>query len=97
MAEKIFIVMIDGRFIEGVAHAPGERVELKPEVAHEIVAHGWARFANAPDAPTARKAFSDLIVAQMRRADPQSRWSLPGLHGGLTLGTGSVSRPASSR
>lgn len=56
-ADTITVVMTDGRFINGVPHAPGERVKVTPAEAHEIVANGWARFSSPDDAERARQAF----------------------------------------
>jgi hypothetical protein len=69
--DSISIEMSDGRYINGTAHAPGERIKLPPHEAHEIVAYGWAKFLRPGDEVRARQAFIEHERAKLARLQQQ--------------------------
>lgn len=74
----ITLIMLDGRYVNGTAYAPGERVQVAPAEAHEIVAQGWAKYAQPEDAARAHEAFKAQLDAQMRRIASNSPVSRTG-------------------
>ncbi len=72
LSNTITLRMIDGRYINGVPYAPGERVTVRAEEAFEIVANRWAEFVRDGDAERARKAFVEHQAAELQRVNKQS-------------------------